>query len=167
MFLRKSQGRLFGFEKDAYLARVSKELVHPIKGSMPGPRLNSNTHLPSSATRLHGGLGRPVDAHLRHGETPKRVTNGYWSGRLDSNQRPSAPKADALPGCATPRRPKVRLSGFVRKSGLLGVPGHSGLGGYGAANRGWRMLCALADAQPPGPCRRRLREPRARARPKK
>jgi hypothetical protein len=29
---------------------------------------------------------------------------GKWSGRLDSNQRPSAPKADALPGCATPRR---------------------------------------------------------------
>ena len=26
-----------------------------------------------------------------------------WSGRLDSNQRPSAPKADALPNCATPR----------------------------------------------------------------
>ena len=26
-----------------------------------------------------------------------------WSGRLDSNQRPSAPKADALPSCATPR----------------------------------------------------------------
>ncbi len=27
------------------------------------------------------------------------------SGRLDSNQRPLAPKASALPGCATPRRP--------------------------------------------------------------
>ena len=27
-----------------------------------------------------------------------------WSGRYDSNIRPSAPKADALPGCATPRR---------------------------------------------------------------
>src|SRR5262245_24299930 len=26
-----------------------------------------------------------------------------WSGRSDSNRRPSAPKADALPGCATPR----------------------------------------------------------------
>ncbi len=26
-----------------------------------------------------------------------------WSGRPDSNRRPSAPKADALPGCATPR----------------------------------------------------------------
>ena len=31
-------------------------------------------------------------------------TRKNWSGRLDSNQRPSAPKADALPGCATPRR---------------------------------------------------------------
>ena len=29
---------------------------------------------------------------------------GKWSGRLDSNQRPPAPKAGALPGCATPRR---------------------------------------------------------------
>src|SRR4051795_8378105 len=26
-----------------------------------------------------------------------------WSGRRDSNPRPSAPKADALPDCATPR----------------------------------------------------------------
>ena len=26
-----------------------------------------------------------------------------WSGWTDSNRRPSAPKADALPGCATPR----------------------------------------------------------------
>ena len=26
-----------------------------------------------------------------------------WSGWRDSNSRPSAPKADALPGCATPR----------------------------------------------------------------
>lgn len=26
-----------------------------------------------------------------------------WSGRQDSNLRPSGPKPDALPGCATPR----------------------------------------------------------------
>ena len=26
-----------------------------------------------------------------------------WSGRLDSNQRPHAPQACALPGCATSR----------------------------------------------------------------
>jgi hypothetical protein len=31
------------------------------------------------------------------------VTPEKWSGRLDSNQRPPAPKAGALPGCATPR----------------------------------------------------------------
>src|SRR5262249_9668599 len=28
---------------------------------------------------------------------------GKWSGRPDSNRRPPAPKAGALPGCATPR----------------------------------------------------------------
>ena len=31
-----------------------------------------------------------------------------WSGREDSNLRPPAPQADALPGCATPR-PEPRL----------------------------------------------------------
>src|SRR5690606_15581795 len=30
---------------------------------------------------------------------------GRWSGRQDSNLRPPAPKAGALPGCATPRGP--------------------------------------------------------------
>ena len=33
----------------------------------------------------------------------KRAKNHEWSGRRDSNPRPSAPKADALPDCATPR----------------------------------------------------------------
>src|SRR5439155_11514003 len=35
-------------------------------------------------------------------ERPRRWRT-EWSGRSDSNRRPSAPKADALPGCATPR----------------------------------------------------------------
>ena len=30
-----------------------------------------------------------------------------WSGQTDSNRRPSAPKADALPDCAMPRDPKI------------------------------------------------------------
>jgi hypothetical protein len=30
-----------------------------------------------------------------------------WSGRQDSNLRPSGPKPDALPGCATPRRTRA------------------------------------------------------------
>jgi hypothetical protein len=33
----------------------------------------------------------------------KRAQKEEWSGRRDSNPRPSAPKADALPDCATPR----------------------------------------------------------------
>src|SRR5271154_1505333 len=38
---------------------------------------------------------------LRHSNATLQRVN--WSGRLDSNQRPPAPKAGALPGCATPR----------------------------------------------------------------
>ena len=44
--------------------------------------------------RLRRPLLYPVELQA-HGQ--------YWSGQLDSNQRPSAPKADALPGCAIPR----------------------------------------------------------------
>ena len=32
-----------------------------------------------------------------------------WSGRRDLNPRPSAPKADALANCATPRHRKADL----------------------------------------------------------
>ncbi len=41
-----------------------------------------------------------------------------WSGREDLNLRHSAPKADALPGCATPRRE----CGFVPERGRQGKP---------------------------------------------
>lgn len=34
----------------------------------------------------------------------KTTGRKFWSGRLDLNQRPPAPKAGALPGCATPRQ---------------------------------------------------------------
>src|SRR5438270_5848413 len=33
----------------------------------------------------------------------KKIRGLQWSGRLDLNQRPLAPQASALPGCATPR----------------------------------------------------------------
>src|SRR5579872_44194 len=35
-------------------------------------------------------------------------TLGFWSGQLDSNQRPAVPKTAALPGCAIPRSMKSR-----------------------------------------------------------
>src|SRR5258705_9803444 len=39
-----------------------------------------------------------------------------WSGREDSNLRPPAPKAGALPGCATPRKTTInsRRQGLCR-----------------------------------------------------
>jgi hypothetical protein len=39
----------------------------------------------------------------------KQIREIFWSGRPDSNRGPPAPKAGALPGCATPRR-EVRYS---------------------------------------------------------
>ena len=33
----------------------------------------------------------------------------FWSGRPDLNRRPPAPKAGALPGCATPRQVGLRF----------------------------------------------------------
>ena len=35
------------------------------------------------------------------------------SGRQDSNLRPSAPKAPALPSCATPRHARILISGVL------------------------------------------------------
>src|SRR3974390_61535 len=36
-----------------------------------------------------------------------------WSGRPDLNRRPSAPKADALPDCATPRAKRLVTRAFL------------------------------------------------------
>src|SRR5690606_5278020 len=44
-------------------------------------------------------------------------SEGKWSGRLDLNQRPLAPHASALPGCATPRR-----NGVYPESAIEGRP---------------------------------------------
>ena len=58
---------------------------------------------------------RRARQHGRHATENKasnvgsRSVSGGWSGRQDSNLRPSAPKADALPDCATPRRPPLGL----------------------------------------------------------
>src|SRR5262249_62193965 len=51
------------------------------------------------------------------------------SGRRDSNTRPSAPKADALPGCATPRHRRsapfaMRRPGGQRAEPLRLAPAH-------------------------------------------
>ena len=48
--------------------------------------------------------------------TPDRI----WSGWRDSNSRPTAPKAVALPGCATPRfRPAARAAHYPTRRGII------------------------------------------------
>src|ERR1700682_6122752 len=47
------------------------------------------------------------------GKKGKGFQRCFWSGQLDSNQRPAVPKTAALPGCAIPRlswkRPRYTL----------------------------------------------------------
>jgi hypothetical protein len=47
-----------------------------------------------------------------------------WSGWRDLNPRPTAPKAVALPGCATPRHIKIlhHTSGFIAAEGRYSTP---------------------------------------------
>ena len=59
------------------------------------------------------GPAGPPKAKSRHLRVALRNRDLAESGRLDLNQRPPAPKAGALPGCATPRK-RRRLS---RRSG--------------------------------------------------
>src|SRR5438874_7868819 len=54
-----------------------------------------------------------------------------WSGRRDLNSRPPAPKAGALPGCATSRPPECRASfgiarGAVNRAPLVLHPAREG-----------------------------------------
>src|ERR1700743_2125469 len=79
--------------------------------------------------------GRKMRASIG-GRTPSHLRR--WSGRRDSNTRPSAPKADALPDCATPRSEKAyKISCFWASavSKLLkkdaGNPSHVGEGRQG------------------------------------
>src|SRR5437763_3667669 len=61
-------------------------------------------------------MARPLTLSRRSGAS-------RWSGRLDLNQRPLAPQASALPGCATPRHgPAARGHGARRGRGKYHPP---------------------------------------------
>ena len=63
---------------------------------------------PGACVQVRGAVrGFPLE--FQHWESLDEFANSalkclaLWSGRQDSNLRPSGPKPDALPGCATPR----------------------------------------------------------------
>ena len=85
-------------------------------------RLCSHTRFPAGVV---GGSG-PFDvAHKNTASenTAREVVERLkWSGRLDLNQRPLAPHASALPGCATPRPSPAQLTDPPSRH-PYGVPG--------------------------------------------
>src|SRR5580692_9313784 len=71
--------------------------------------------MPSSlVTRIRGFVrlsGMEISARAKHlSKFFKNNKRGRWSGRLDSNQRPHAPQACALPDCATSRPLSTAIS---------------------------------------------------------
>ncbi len=68
---------------------------------------------------LAGLTSALAPAAARSGSVDSRRGEERWSGRLDLNQRPPAPHAGALPGCATPRpwRGHFRLNLGYRQMG--------------------------------------------------
>src|SRR5215468_3665267 len=68
-----------------------------------------------------------------------------WSGRLDLNQRPLAPHASALPGCATPRTARI-----VRRvpEGFKGKFAEASAGSPPAGRESHEARRAFADRAP-------------------
>src|SRR5215831_7984916 len=73
-----------------------------LDGSRAFRLINEHPFVCASAALLHRGLCRLEDAgnHVVSHHSP---LTGRWSGQQDSNLRPPAPKAGALPDCAMPR----------------------------------------------------------------
>jgi hypothetical protein len=72
-----------------------------------------------SAPRLSSRLHSRTVAPSRERDVlpvPRDFTFEKWSGRQDSNLRPPAPKAGALPGCATPRSTDLDFTVFQAPS---------------------------------------------------
>src|SRR5581483_3381077 len=77
------------------------------------------------------------------GSAPDTARRVKWSGRLDLNQRPLAPHASALPGCATPRTAQIlrrALTWFKRNfAGAAQELAHRLEPGTDVAERGQRL----------------------------
>ena len=111
-------------------------------------------------TALAGPAHRPSGRQRKTGFNETVETRfEWWSERRDSNSRPSAPKADALPGCATLRQPALYPE-FGGDSGDWGqesnriVPGFCTQGGkinHTWGREGVTVGGRAASARPPAP----------------
>ncbi len=67
--------------------------------------VNSNSRRPPTGVITNAKVAQIECGKLKG----KRIKQKKWSGRLDLNQRPLAPQASTLPGCATPRHEPIKL----------------------------------------------------------
>jgi hypothetical protein len=86
-------------EQELALETALKRLTRPV---VPDHALTVERifELANKAYSLYLTRNAAEQAQLRRAQ---RAKNEQWSGREDLNLRPPAPKAGALPGCATPR----------------------------------------------------------------
>jgi hypothetical protein len=138
-------GRCFYFEDDPAVQSTGRSSNSPFDRSVPdlaefvvrveeigGPDASSGHDAHACEDRRSAAVSIGPAVFLR---AVTRCCRGKWSGRLDSNQRPSAPKADALPGCATPRLSRCSI-----------LPQMSA--GRGSASvASWRELQAIVNAE--------------------
>jgi hypothetical protein len=91
-------------KKDAAVARMAFGFEFDSGGTAFAPAAEPAS-LSARAKKGPGGdqMTNRRKAALEHQENPKKVRRFQESGREDLNLRPPAPKAGALPGCATPR----------------------------------------------------------------
>src|SRR3954466_5802861 len=70
-----------------------------LRGQLAGVPWVGDEAIPNDqhGTSLNVSVGRKAEACRKLG------SQAIWSGRADLNRGPPAPKAGALPGCATPR----------------------------------------------------------------
>src|SRR5438105_5114784 len=110
-------------------AAVAKLDFGQLSERAPAPVVPLRNEASFAANLLPAAASPKAEAPDRPGNT-RKIRGLDWSGRLDLNQRPLAPQASALPGCATPRH-----------------CGLAGWGGCGGASEGGGSITRPARSQ--------------------
>ena len=124
--------------------RVEGKAVIPVglrqlKGPVGTRHVSNGTHRHSNRTRGSGRIYYRVLCRKKVKALtpafPLEIRASLWSGRRDSNSRPLAPQASALPGCATPRSYSLP-AGYSEKGAVRSRVG-AGRSRQKAAGRGF------------------------------
>ncbi len=94
--------RTYGFEKELYQVRTP--LLYPAELRPSDNSDRGCAQLPPAPCGAGEGNRTPITSLEGWSSTIELHPHAdFWSGREDLNLRPPAPKAGALPDCATPR----------------------------------------------------------------